>query len=695
MLLFLLINLAATSIYTTYSYLLKSSGIQNEIDARLRSAVAAAPHMLPVDYIVRAKSPGTLADAEYSEYVHAFERYCKAAGLRYLYLFVLDGPRIHYLMNTTVSREMGLDDDGRFYSRSDTAGQSMLRAVADGGPHFAEYHDRYGDFRSLFQAGTAANGFRYMIGADVDISDIAGQMRAALMQSLMLGGLIFLLGALLSWWLALRLTQPVLDLVSAVRRIGQGDYSTRVEWHSNDEIGELAHGFNAMSEAVAERERDMRRLAYEDRLTNLPNRTLFIDRVELALRQGKPPFSVVLLDVDQFKYVNDYLGYQTGDAAIAALGRRLGTLMSGPGELCARLSGDAFAILLPDTDETHLPVQIGRIEDALADAIVVNGQRIDMGASIGVALSPDHGRDADLLLRHAEAAMYEAKRRHQGFELYEPLYEENRKNQLTLLGELREALVSNQFEVYYQPKVRISDGTVHSAEALIRWMHPDRGWVLPNLFIPFAEQTGKLRAITQWMVLAVLRQLEHWALAEVSICVSVNVGVSDVEDETFVDFIEESLAAMAVDAKYLCLEITETGVMNRPKELLRNLHRLRSLGVKLSIDDFGTGYSSFAYLAKMPVHELKIDQAFVTALEGNFENVSIVRSIIELGHILGLNVVAEGIESEAVWQALAVMGCDEAQGYMIAKPMPAEAFIAWRAKGLALPYTPPNMAHYT
>jgi len=249
------------------------------------------------------------------------------------------------------------------------------------------------------------------------------------------------------------------------------------------------------------------------------------------------------------------------------------------------------------------------------------------------------------------------------------------------MGDLREALAEGHLRVYYQPKVKMIDGTVCEAEALVRWQHPMRGFVSPAVFIPFAEQIGKLRLITEWVVHDVLLQAAQWSEQGLFLCISVNVGVSDVEDASFVTFLEKELALCQVAPGSLCLEITETGVMRNPCEVLRNLEHLRSMGVKLSIDDFDTGYSSFAYLAKMPVHELKIDQSFVMSMNECFENVSIVRSIIELGHILGLSVIAEGVETQAVWQALAVMGCDEAQGYLIAAPMPAQDFLLWCKSG--------------
>ncbi|WP_255989466.1 putative bifunctional diguanylate cyclase/phosphodiesterase [Chitinolyticbacter albus] len=689
---FVLINLAATCAYSYYIYALKSDAVRQEVDKRLAAAVAAAPMMLPRDYLDRAREPGDINPLEYRRWVADFDRYSRTVGLRYLYMFMPVGERIVYLMDSASPDEVHRGYYGKFFSEYRGPNVALRQILAEGKPRYVEYVDRYGHFRSLFVPAVTSDGRPYLIGADVTMGEIRQQLELALRQSLGIGLSIFAIGFLLSLLLTWQLSRPVEALVSGVRRIEAGDYSARVAWKSGDELGQLARSFNTMTGAVAEREREMLRLAFVDPLTGLANRPRLIEAIEAHLALQPEHFAVVLFDLDQFKYINDFLGYQVGDAAIAALGKRLASALGSEGELCARLSGDEYAILFPDTAIERLPVQLSRIEALLAQPVVVAGQRLELGASMGVALFPEHGDNGDLLLRHAEVAMYAAKRLHQSHVLYDPGFEQNRQTQLTLLSDLRNAVAENQFVVCYQPKVRMKDGEIESAEALVRWQHPERGWIPPGDFIPFAEQTGRLRMITQWVIDDVLARSVFWRSLEIELVISVNIGVSDAEDAAFVDYVEAAIERHRADPSRLCLEITETGVMNRPRELLANLARLRNLGVRLSIDDFGTGYSSFAYLAQMPVHELKIDRTFVQALDSKFENVSIVRSIIELGHILGLQVVAEGVETESAWQALAVMGCDEAQGYLIAKPMAAEVFSPWYLGSPLLPYTPPDMS---
>ncbi len=415
----------------------------------------------------------------------------------------------------------------------------------------------------------------------------------------------------------------------------------------------------------------------------------------MVLSKSPPWLAVATVDLADFRYINDAFGFEAGDRVLCIIADRLSLLQSEPVRLAGRISGNAFTLLLSAENEAQVQLQMRQIEEILSASLLLGEQKINIAIRSGIAIYPQHANTAEGLLRHAEVAMFFAKLNRESCVLYDPSREESRLNQFTLMGDLREALQEDQLVVYYQPKINVSSGLVNAAEALVRWQHPNRGWISPSLFIPFAEKTGKLRGITEWVLHEVLRQQVAWQQTGLRLLISVNVGVSDVEDVLFVDFVEAQLSK-AGDAANLCLEITETGVMHKPDVMLQNLARLRCLGVRLSIDDFGTGYSSFAYLAKMPVNELKIDQVFVMSMNSTFESVSIVRSMIEIGHILGLKVVAEGVETVAIWQALAVMGCDEVQGYLIAEPMSSAALVAWLDQTSHLPaeLTPPSMSNF-
>ncbi|GHD58269.1 putative bifunctional diguanylate cyclase/phosphodiesterase [Jeongeupia chitinilytica] len=680
---FLLIALGVSSVGAGYVYRLKASAIRSGIDERLRSAAIAAERLLPASLAPRNILFGDDEAQDPARLQAAMERYCRLTGVDALGFYAIAGkvPRlvagasVNALANSRIPVEMF--DVGAAVDTTQVAQTRIQEQVA----------------RVLFFPGSSGNGTpRYGIAVMSADDGFERALQAAGMQAAVGGGLAFLLGGLVSWLLAGWLAAPITALLAAVRRMRGGDYSARLRFKGKGELIELADNFNAMNEAVAERERLILRQAFEDGLTGLPNRGRMLELMQAHIVSDGSPFVVLLIDINQFKYVNDYLGYQTGDAMLVALARRLSGLMHQRGELCARLPGDEFALLFPDTLIGALPRLMTRLEAALVDPVIVSGQRLDLSVGIGVAAYPEHGDTAELLLRHAEVAMYLAKRDHAAYAIYCTETETHRRNRTALLADLREAIDGGQFRVHYQPKALLRDGSVNKAEALVRWTHPERGWITPDEFIPFAEQTGRLKSITHWVLNEVVGQLARWHDSGLTLCVSVNVGMSDVEDDAFVAFVDRVLRQHHVEPAQLCLEITETGMMHRPQQLLVNLDRLRQLGVSLSIDDFGNGYSSFGYLAQMPVHELKIDRTFIERLEHNFENISIVRSIIELGHILGLDVVAEGVETQAIWQALAVMGCDEAQGYLIARPMPADELAHWLEKGFDMPPAVPNMA---
>ncbi|AOY02101.1 hypothetical protein BJP62_17625 [Jeongeupia sp. USM3] len=678
LLVFLLLTLLVAVAGGAYAYALKAAAARAETDGRLRAAVAAAEQLLPAGPMLRDALTGADIVSDPQQWQSAFSRYCRLLGLGSISVYLFEGDAPKLAAGAVIDGQS--HDPGRDTLRQAlTAARTIEREVAG---------ERV---RTLLQPGPAA-GSRYVIAATEDAAAFDAALVRALWQAIWVGMTVFMVGMLISSLLAWRIARPISATLAAVRRMREGDYGVRLGQEGGGELGELARNFNAMSEAVAERERLMLRQAFEDRLTGLPNRTRLLELMQSGMASDDAPFVLLLLDINQFRYVNDYLGYPAGDAMLVALARRLSGLMQQQGELCARLPGDEFALLFPRTRIDALPSLLARLDAALLDPVMVGGQRLDLGVGIGVAVYPEHGETAELLLRHAEMAMYLAKRDHTAYAIYCPETQVQRRNRTVLLADLREAIEDGQFRVHYQPKARLGDGSVDKAEALIRWAHPERGWIAPDEFIPFAEQTGRLHAITHWVVNEVVGQLARWREGGLMLCVSVNVSTGDVEDDTFVTFIDNTLQRHDVPPSQLCLEITETGMMHRPQQLLRNLDRLRQLGVLLSIDDFGNGYSSFGYLAQMPVHELKIDRTFIERLGHNFENVSIVRSIIELGHILGLEVVAEGVETAAIWQALAVMGCDAAQGYLIARPMPADELRHWMTLGFELPSTPPNMA---
>ena len=480
--------------------------------------------------------------------------------------------------------------------------------------------------------------------------------------------------------IARNITNPIKRLALAADKIHAGDYSSPIVVEQRDEIGTLAASFDQMREAIASREKKILHLAYHDGLTGLANRTMFQERlaqvVKIANRDGPPP-SVMLLDLDRFKHINDTLGHRVGDLALNEIGQRLvGSLRTS--DTVARLSGDEFAILLPTVDAKRIGTVARKIQAALEAPIVIEGQSMDLGASIGIAHYPLHGEDVTALMRSADVAMYVAKHDKSGYAVFDPRHDEHRKSHLTLLGELRRAVENNELVIHYQPQLEIAQNRMTAVEALLRWRHPEKGLVGPIEFIPFAEQTGYISIITRWVVAAALEQCGRWHRAGLSRRVSVNVSARDLrEREELPAFILETLRSNAIPAALVGLEITESALMEDPAGAQKTLRQLHAIGVTLSIDDYGTGYSSLAYLKQLAVNELKIDQTFVMGMESDRQNLAIVRSTIELGHNLGLAVVAEGVETEFELRELVRLGCDFAQGYWIGRPTTADALAAW------------------
>jgi diguanylate cyclase (GGDEF)-like protein len=487
-----------------------------------------------------------------------------------------------------------------------------------------------------------------------------------------LGGIaVFVFGSIM---FARRIAGPVNQLASVARRIEAGDYNQPVPIMPPDEIGQLAASFDRMREGIASRENKILKLAYEDALTGLPNRTFFLEAFERLPKDTQA--AIAVLDLDRFKLINSALGHLVGDRLLAEVGARLAHLGTSP-ILAARLWGGEFAFLLENADMAAAKNFAGSLLGILRDPISLEGQQLDVDGSIGIALYPQDGGDATTLLRRAERAMYDAKRKHSSFAFAADVKGDAPHEHLSLLGEMRDALARHEFVIYYQPKLNLASNRITAAEALVRWQHPQRGLVPPMSFIPFAEQTGFIREITPWLLEQVASQTAQWRREGLFIIPSINLSALDLLDHKLVDQMRHLIELHNLPASELCLEITESALMEDPALALEHLSELAGLGLKLSIDDFGTGQASLAYLKTLPVHELKIDQMFIRHVTESSRDAAIVQSTILLSHALGLTVVAEGAETPADLAWLRSNGCDLGQGYGIARPMPAVALPAW------------------
>ena len=479
---------------------------------------------------------------------------------------------------------------------------------------------------------------------------------------------------------ARRIAGPIDALAASARRLADGDYASPVPVAGSDEVGHLARSFEAMRIGIRERDAEIRRLAYWDPLTALPNRARFRDllgeRIAEAAASGEP-CSSMHLDIDRFKHVNDVLGPAFGDKLLEQIARRLESGVRGDRDTVARLAGDKFAICLPKTGTTGAVELAQRMRLALVRPFVIDGHTVDVTAGVGIASFPDQASDVDQLMGRGEVAMHVAKARQAGVVVYDPALDSSSEASLSLLGELRTAIDEDQLRLYLQPKFALASGDAAGAEALVRWQHPRRGLLGPADFVPFAEQTGFIRELTAWMVDRASRRARQLRDDGFRLRIAVNLSTKDLLDARLADRLEDSLSASRLDAQSLSLEITESAIMDDPERALGTLRRLDRMGLGLSIDDFGTGYSSLAYLKKLPISELKIDRSFVMGMEQDRADLKIVRSTVELAHNLGYTVVAEGVESAQTWAILRALKCDQAQGYYMARPMPEDEFGHW------------------
>ncbi len=453
-----------------------------------------------------------------------------------------------------------------------------------------------------------------------------------------------------------------------------------VEATANNLLGDPdIGGVVVITRDISERKRVEDELAHQalhDPLTGLPNRTLLADRLDRALsasRRRSRSVGLLLMDLDRFKEINDTLGHESGDQILEQVAQRLATVLRAS-DTVARLGGDEFAIVAPDIDGVEeAELVAAKVLDALDRPFDLSGLSLHVDASVGIAVSPAHGDDASVLLQRADVAMYRAKGMVSGYAVYSAESDDNRLQRLALMAELRTAVEEDQLVLHYQPVVATSTAEVVAVEALVRWDNPERGLLPPGRFIPLAEQTGLIKPLTLWVLEAALQQVQRWWAEGIRTRVAVNLSARLLHDPDLLSHISWSLRDARVEPGVLDLEITESAVMANPKGALDVITDLSRRGVRFTIDDFGTGYSSLGYLKRLPVHQIKIDRSFVVDMLDDENDASIVRSVIELAHSLGVRVVAEGVEDAETSARLASYGCDFVQGFYLGRPVvPAE-----------------------
>ena len=460
-----------------------------------------------------------------------------------------------------------------------------------------------------------------------------------------------------------------------------GAHTTSRRRFIQDDISFLQAVANVLAAAIkhSQSEDTIRFLAYHDALTQLPNRTLFYDRLQqaiLAANRENQTLALLILDLDRFKEVNDTMGHHIGDLLLKQVGSRLRDLLR-ESDTVARLGGDEFAIVLSNINYEGAILAAQKALRSLQAPYTLEGVSLDSQVSIGIALFPEHGEDAATLIRHADVAMYMTKHVGHGHAVYSPEQHQQKPRHLALMRELRYAIERDELLVHYQPKIDLRTKRVIGVEALVRWQHPLGGLITPDQFIPLAERSGLIKPLTQWVLNTALRQCQGWHQAGKEISIAMNLSAPILQDPELPDQITRLLQTCSVAPHWLELEITESMMMGDPTRAMEVLARLNELGVGLSIDDFGTGYSSLNHLKELPINQIKIAQPFVTGMMADENSTVLVLSIIKLAHNLGLKVIAEGVENEETLNRLAAFDCDAAQGYLMAPPLAQAELTRW------------------
>jgi len=585
-------------------------------------------------------------------------------------------PRLEALLDDTV---LG----GRivFVEITDRAGRPLAAAGERPAGAMREdfFYNESGDSRYHIllpwrDAGGAARGAIRMVYDEAPTEDkVQTAYQRGVMVILAYLAMVIALGA----YFTRKITRPLDGLRRASRQIVHGHVHEPLRATTDiAELRSLTEDLERMRDKLVDQAEALEHQALHDGLTRLPNRVLLEDRLQQVLvnaRRDHRRFAMLLMDLNRFKEVNDTLGHAAGDMILCELAERLRHTVREP-DTVARLGGDEFAVILANADSAGAVDAARRLGTALEPAFVLQGKPLSLAASIGIAVYPEHGTDFEGLLRRADIAMYTAKRRHGDFAVYEPAMDRDNLQQLSLASELRHAIERGQLLLHYQPKIDLKSGRLHSVEALVRWQHPERGLIAPDVFVPLAERAGLMRALTRVVLGEAARQWRQWSGQGLDIPIAINVSAFDLQDPQFLTDVRAVLEENRMPGSRLGLELTESAIMADIHHARQTLLRLHERDVRIAVDDFGTGYSSLSYLKTLPLSEVKIDKSFILDLREDNNDLAIVRAILALSHELGVAVVAEGVENREVLEILRGLGCDLAQGEHIGRPQPAARF---------------------
>ena len=614
---------------------------------------------------------------------------------------LLTNPGITYARVYSKNQVLAEGGNKKWLARPFVEDRNLSTSLADG------VYDAYADIIiSGEKYGRVEIGF-----STANIEQLMSESRnAALVRAL----ISLVLMSVFSWLLGHYLTRGLYALQLGSKKISEGDLGYLINVRGKDELSQAALAFNDMSiklklldEAHQKKDAEILQLNYvleqrvidrtmqlqdvnkqlehqamHDALTKLPNRALFHDRLHNTLMSAKRSgelFALVCIDLDLFKEVNDTLGHHAGDLVLQHVALACNKVLR-DSDTVARMGGDEFSILLPKVTDMTRALQVAvRVLEAIREPLVIDGNLIEISASLGIAMYPQHGDDELELVTHSDAAMYEAKRKKLGVVMYLPEMGEGKSEAITLKSELKRAISEGEMVLHFQPKIDIESNSVNGVESLVRWQHPRLGLVYPDAFIGLAEMSGLIKPLTLEVLRLAMLQILEWRSQGYEFPVAVNISAINLQEKDFPEIVSAMIEKYDVPSHLLELEVTESAIMVEPLIAIENIRRLSMIGIQMSIDDFGTGYSSMAYIQKLLVAKIKIDKSFVIEMGTRENDEVIVRSTIDLAHNLGLKAVAEGVESQAAWDKLRDMGCDSAQGYFMSKPLPADKLIDWIA----------------
>ncbi len=525
--------------------------------------------------------------------------------------------------------------------------------------------------------GAGAEGARALL--QISLDEAYAAYRELQWQLALIALLALLVSGVSALFLARSVSRPLEKLRAASARIASGNYSVEVEINSGDELQLLANTFNSMQRDLSDREERIVYQSQHDLLTGLPNRTVMLDRVETAIaraRRENKAAALIAFNIRRFKEINDTMGQNAGDQVLRISAERLRSSLRAT-DTVLRLGSDDFLVVLEAGDAESLRIVGSNLIAKLSQRMEIDELQIRVNYMGGAAFFPEHGDNVEDLLRRTDIALNMAREHHESLHVYNNGEDEQHLRRVQIIADLPDAINKAVMFMVYQPKVSMVDRRASHVEALVRWIHPEFGFIPPDEFVTLAEQSGNVKILTHFVIRTVICQLRAWQDAGLHANIAVNLSALDLLDHSLPDVVQAYLNTYKVHPECLTFEITESALMQDPELAIRVLNMLKKNSIRLSIDDFGTGYSSLSQLKRLPVDELKIDKSFILHIEPNTDDAAIVRSTIELGHNLGLKVIAEGVENEEAWELLDSFGCDFVQGYLISKPMKPDDFTSW------------------